>query len=312
MHACCIAALVALAPRQSPRTPKPKPPPVLVIPAPPVHRRRSAQEVKERALAESTISEVPAPCPPRQGLPAGSTAYTRHVHALAVGPLSVAWARGDDAVGPHELLPALAIAWGAQDGTLPRRTAHELAFALLSSVERALTDGCWQLSHLLPVDGDGRRHPLLAPLVQTQDSLQAVCMPAVACRGLVGIKPHAQGYVQVAVGGGQLEYAHRIVTWLFLGAPEPSTRQSAHLCGHSNCLNPYHLSWAWPATNIVMAGWHAAGMRGVAYPFLNNRHVHPEEFEGADSKHQALLPGRQQLRKKRGSKRGPGRPSSKS
>ncbi len=259
------------------------------------------------------LSAVPAPPAARQGLPSASTDHTRHVYDVRVGPLSSAWATAfNEMVATHELLPALARAWGVREGAqqLSKRDAHTRAMHLLSLVERAITPDCWttRADRLPPAAVGGLQHPLLAPLACAHDN-RAVCMPAVAPApgGTSVFKPHARGYVQVHLGGGVLEYAHRIVTWLFLGAPDPPTRQSVHLCGHPNCLNPFHLTWAWPATNSAMAAWHAQpGHRGHAYPFIDSRELHADEFEGAQATHAALMPGRERQGRKQ--KRARGRP----
>jgi hypothetical protein len=275
--------------------------------------RHSLAVYKER-VAETILGDVSPEPEPRAGEPPGSTAHSRQVFpglgvekqaqcplfgALGGGVLlappiaqQIRMLPSLDEVAQHGVsttvppgTPPAVLPWP----TLPRATAFtramllERALHLLGLLEDVLTPGCWQASALSPQTADGRHHPLLAPLV-THDG-QSLCMPAQATRP--GFKPHPQGYLQLVLGKGMrgrrvVEYAHRLVAWLFHGITKYTMRQCAHLCGRPNCLNPRHLAWVWPCTNSAMAKWHAQpGNLGIRYPHLDTRAKHPDEFDEA-------------------------------
>ncbi len=152
--------------------------------------------------------------------------------------------------------------------------AHITATALLGAIEETLVEGC---KESLPA---GQQHPLLWPL-ESKGQLP-VCMPALA-KGVPGFSQTTQGYVMVELWSrGRLErcrdYAHRLVCWMVKGAPAYPGMQCSHLCARPNCLNPCHLDWVLPETNVGMTAWHAEqGNMGRIYPWLSDEVQHPHE-----------------------------------
>lgn len=78
-----------------------------------------------------------------------------------------------------------------------------------------------------------------------------VCMPWTLTR--VKKAPYmyvSRGYLRVKLGDGSepskpcMEYAHRLVCFLFNGAPPEGKKEVSHWCHNKECLNPGHLLWA--------------------------------------------------------------------
>lgn len=86
-------------------------------------------------------------------------------------------------------------------------------------------------------------------------------------------------YLRIALAGrraGQrsptMEYAHRVVCWIFYGPPpggDWGRYQVGHLCGNARCLCPSHLAWITAEEDRVCAAWHRAWGKGRLWPGLS-------------------------------------------
>lgn len=84
-----------------------------------------------------------------------------------------------------------------------------------------------------------------------------------ACWIWLGAKT-PRGYGKMSIGGGRLEYTHR-VSYLLFFADIPDGLQLDHLCSNPPCCNPEHLEPVTSAANIL---------RGVSPSANNARKTH--------------------------------------
>ncbi|WP_367647038.1 HNH endonuclease [Achromobacter deleyi] len=73
----------------------------------------------------------------------------------------------------------------------------------------------------------------------------------------------SRGYGQVRFKGRQ-DRSHRVVCWLFHGAPSGGKTDAAHSCGNRLCVNPRHLSWKTHRENEADKVAHGTIIRGEA------------------------------------------------
>lgn len=190
---------------------------------------------------------------------------------------------------------ASSLAWGP---------LHDAATMLLAKLEAALHPRAvhtgWLTSQEKPADRSALREPLSRQKVQlsvvpgsSTNRLTLVgnattakcCMPIMLDSvGRAGqyMSATSKGYINVDFGRGTLLKkwgrgykrvhkqrvqlgAHQVVCWLFKGPP-PNGQVCAHLCGHPNCINPFHLGYFSHSDNALMRGYHGSTGRGHLWP----------------------------------------------
>lgn len=182
-------------------------------------------------------------------------------------------------------------------------TLHSAATQLLSRLEAALHPEAVHRGWLTSPHQPSDRSALLEPLSRQQvehtvlpggrlrltrvgaASTSMCCMPIMAeSVGKAGqyMSMGSKGYINVDFGRGTLLKkwgrgyrrvhrqrvqlgAHLVVCWLFRGPP-PKGKVCAHLCGHPNCINPFHLEYCSHRENALMRVYHANTGRGHLWP----------------------------------------------
>jgi hypothetical protein len=209
-----------------------------------------------------------------------------------------------DAMLPQlEQLSRASPLWLNAAGSKDWATLHTAGSRLLGRLEAALHQDAvhrgWLTGQHKPADRSALMEPLSRQHVQHtvlpagrhrltrvgDANTSMCCMPIMAeSVGRAGqyMSYTAKGYINLDFGQGTLLRrlgrgyrrvpkkrvllgAHQVVCWLFKGPP-PAGMVCAHLCGHPNCINPFHLGYYSPRDNALMRRYHASTGRGHLWP----------------------------------------------
>lgn len=230
---------------------------------------------KHLALSQRSDADAAAgtPAPPRShktAHPAPTpTAFHRYAKRLP-------WHSLD---GSHPLLPAMAgldSSYGGSNDNIYTRLfvpwLSKLARTMALSAKLGMGEeviGALHMMFLHPLYGCFEPHIGLPSEDVCMDFTDAWKSRKVKRRKVRSFfKSHNDGYLQIDLGNGQYEYAHRVICWAFNG---PSVaymvngvvkfKEVCHSCNNTHCLHPMHLRWgehyqnsrayAWPAENSL-------------------------------------------------------------
>lgn len=255
-------------------------------------RRASLTSCQLEALRANTVNlHGPTAHPPR-----GMVGYHRAEGCVRDGAsiLSPTYSLGWRGVMPELLhITESTGFWPTNAMAMSNADLMQAACNLLLTIQEAIEPQCKLLGF-----GDGDELGMCYPLIY---SLMEQWRPEKGgmCHGCMLVMPgchklvpnmifNANGYAHCYMGtrskhmgkaGKQSHelwmYVHRLVCWLFHGMPPSSRHVCLHLCGYSNCLNPYHLCWGTQADNYQHARFHTPPTKGGVKPRCKRGKCHP-------------------------------------